>query len=209
MVAGDDWSIQLKWVLNKDTFTNADGVELDWNKVNYFSVGYTGGSFNIVTPNSGTGNGNTWEFISSQIGNGGIPDVNNITLFDTTHTQIGSKSENNWGYVTCEPPTTQAIIEGFNNTNVNGGLEQYDILLKRYKKLYQLELKQLLDYKDITVKIPIKPLTMKLTLTSQWTDEQFKNAIATAVTPKVNPSQIIIISNNTPGIIEFTVMQKN
>ena len=41
------------------------------------------------------------------------------------------------------------------------------------------------------------------------TDEEFKNAIATAVTPKVNPSQIIIISNNTPGIIEFTVMQKN
>lgn len=95
-----------------------------------------------------------------------------------------------------------------NNTNVNGGLEQYDILLKRYKKLYQLELKQLLDYKDITVKIPIKPLTMKLTL-PLMTDEVFKNAIATAVTPNVNPSQIIIISNNTPGIIEFTVMQKN
>ena len=112
---------------------------------------------------------------------------------------------------TAGPTSTaaQATIEMFNNTNVNGGLEQYDILLKRYKELYQLELKQLLDYKDITVKIPIKPLTMKLTLTSQWTDEQFKNAIATAVTPKVNPSQIIIISNNTPGIIEFTVMQKN
>ena len=94
----------------------------------------------------------------------------------------------------------------FNNTNVNGGLEQYDILLKRYKKLYQLELKQLLDYKDITVKIPIKPLTIKLTL-PLMTDEQFKNAIATA--SNVDPSQIIIISNNTPGIIEFTVMQKN
>ena len=49
---------------------------------------------------------------------------------------------------------------------------------------------------------------MKLTL-PLMTDEVFKNAIATAVTPNVNPSQIIIISNNTPGIIEFTVMQKN
>ena len=99
-----------------------------------------------------------------------------------------------------------------NNTNVNGGLEQYDILLKRYKKLYQLELKKALDYKDINVKTFIQPITIKLTYPKSVTNAKFKYIISQAV--DVHPSQVIIIKNNTQNInnidnLEFTIIQNN
>jgi|TARA_B110000211_G_scaffold217346_1_gene261135 hypothetical protein len=98
-----------------------------------------------------------------------------------------------------------------NNTNVNGGLEQYDILLKRYKKLYQLELEQLLEYKDITVKVFIQPLTMTLSFNNPTSNDKVKKIISEFL--NIKPSQVIIIINNSitssagGGTVEFTIIQ--
>jgi hypothetical protein len=92
-----------------------------------------------------------------------------------------------------------------NNTNVNGGLEQYDILLKRYKKLYQLELQQLLDYKDITVKTFITPDTLWFCYPEPIDDDTLKNILSVAASEPpatVYPSQVIIITNNTTTVTD-------